>query len=106
MYSFAIDEYIEQIVKTYSSSMFKAAYAVLKNRDDAEDAVQEAFIKLMCKHPDFNDNEHIKAWLLRVTINLSKKYAQGVFEKRKICAKRGFIYRERSRWGSFLCYEA
>ena len=53
MYSFASNEYIEQIVKTYSSSMFKAAYAVLKNRDDAEDAVQEAFIKLMCKHLDF-----------------------------------------------------
>lgn len=68
--------------------MFKAAYAVLKYRDDAEDAVQEAFIKLMCKHPDFNDNEHIKAWLLRVTINLSKNMLKESLRKKNLCKKR------------------
>lgn len=68
--------------------MFKAAYAVLKYRDDAEDAVQEAFIKLMCKHPDFNNNEHIKAWLLRVTINLSKNMLKESLRKKNLCKKR------------------
>ena len=72
MYSYASDEYILRIVNTHSSSMLRAAYAVLRNRDDAEDAVQEAFIKLMEAQPAFNDEEHAKAWLLRVTINLSK----------------------------------
>lgn len=81
MYSFAGDEYIETIVKTHSNSMFKAAYAVLKNRDDAEDAVQEAFIKLMEKQPEFSDNEHAKAWLLRVTINLSKNMLKASWRK-------------------------
>ncbi len=72
MYSFASDEYITGLVKTHSKSMLRAAYAIIKNRDDAEDAVQEAFMKLMKKQPVFNDDEHAKAWLLRVTINLSK----------------------------------
>lgn len=72
MYSFTGDEYITGLVKKHSKSMLKAAYAVVKNRDDAEDAVQEAFIKLIKKQPAFNDEEHEKAWLLRVTINLSK----------------------------------
>ncbi len=83
IYSFASDEYIEQLVKTHSDSMLKAAYAVLKNRDDAEDAVQEAFMKLMEKQPDFTDDEHAKAWLLRVTINLSKNMLKASWRKNK-----------------------
>jgi len=83
MYSFAGDEYIELIVKTHSNSMFKAAYALLGNRDDAEDAVQEAFIRLLEKNPDIKDDEHLKAWLLRVTINLSKNMLKASWRKNK-----------------------
>ena len=83
MYSFASDEYIELLVETHSDSMLKAAYALLKNRDDAEDAVQEAFMKFMEKQPRFNDDEHAKAWLLRVTINLSKNTLKASWRKNK-----------------------
>lgn len=83
MYSFASDEYIEQLVKTHSNSMLKAAFALLRNRDDAEDIVQEAFMKLMEKKPRFNDDEHAKAWLLRVTINLSKNMLKASSRKNK-----------------------
>ena len=83
MYSFASDEYIELLVETHSDSMLKAAYALLKNRDDAEDAVQEAFMKFMEKQPRFNDDEHAKAWLLRVTINLSKNMLKASWRKNK-----------------------
>lgn len=83
MYSFASDEYIEQIVKTHSNSMFRAAFAVLKNRDDAEDVVQEAFMKLMEKQPRFTDDEHARAWLLRVAINLSKNMLKASWRKNK-----------------------
>lgn len=72
MYSFASDEYIEQTVKNYSPSMLKAAYTLLKSTSDAEDAVQDAFVAFITKAPDFKNEEHKKAWLLRVTINISK----------------------------------
>ncbi len=72
MYSLASDEYIEHIFDAYAESMFRAAFALLQNREDAEDAVQEAFLKRIQKAPAFKDSNHEKAWLLRVTINLSK----------------------------------
>lgn len=72
MYSLTGDEYIEQAVRAYSKSMLNAAYSLLRSVPDAEDAVQEAFLKLIEKSPRFNDMEHEKAWLLRVTINISK----------------------------------
>ena len=62
----------ETAVKLYSSDMLRAAYTLLGSREDAEDAVQEAFLKLLAKNLSFRDSEHAKAWLLRVTINISK----------------------------------
>ncbi len=72
MDSFGTDEYINRIVKTYSNSLLKTAFAILKSTADAEDAVQDVFLKLIRRKPVFNDREHEKAWLLRVTINTSK----------------------------------
>lgn len=72
MNSFGTNEDINRIVKTYSNSLLKTAFAILQSTSDAEDAVQEAFLKLISKQPKFNDKEHEKAWLLRVTINISK----------------------------------
>ena len=72
MYSLTGDEYIEKAVKTYSKSMLNAAYALLGSVPDSEDAVQDAFVKYIQKAPDFKSADHEKAWLLRVTINISK----------------------------------
>ena len=72
MYLSGTDEYITHTVEAYSPAMLRAAYSVLGNKDDAEDAVQDAFIKLMQTRPVFNNGQHEKAWLIRVTVNISK----------------------------------
>lgn len=72
MCSYGTDEYMVRVVKTYGDSMLRAAYSVLRSTEDAEDAVQDAFLKLLQKKPQFKNSEHEKAWLLRVTINISK----------------------------------
>ena len=58
----------------YSKLLYRTAYQYLLRTDAAEDIVQEAFIKLFTRKKSFNDSEHEKAWLLRVTINLCKNY--------------------------------
>ncbi|MGN1442735.1 MAG: RNA polymerase sigma factor [Acutalibacteraceae bacterium] len=72
MNSFGTDEYIEETVKKYSPSMLRTAFSVVRNTHDAEDAVQETFLKLVRLKPSFHDETHEKAWLLRVTINNAK----------------------------------
>lgn len=52
--------------------MFRLAFSYTKNREDAEDIVQEAFLKLYTSRIIFPDEKNIKAWLIRVTINLCK----------------------------------
>lgn len=72
MYSNTGNEYIEKAVQNYSKAMLNAAYLILRSTNDAEDAVQEAFLKYIQKRPVFNSAEHEKAWLIRVTINIAK----------------------------------
>jgi len=75
------DEYISKIVKQYSQKLFRTAFTILHSSADAEDVVQEVFIKLLDKRPVFNDSEHEKAWLLRVTINLSRNRLRSFHRK-------------------------
>ncbi len=65
-------EDFEQIYNRYAKTVYTAAYQYLLNRQLAEDAVQETFLKLYIKQPPFRSESHRKAWLIRVAVNLSK----------------------------------
>ena len=56
----------------YSRLIFRTAYQYLLNFSSAEDIVQEVFVKLLTNRKPFNNDEHEKAWLIRVAANLSK----------------------------------
>ena len=66
------EEEINELVNKYSSLIFRISYCILCNSEDAEDAVQETFLKYITKSPEFNSEEHRKAWLIRVSANISK----------------------------------
>lgn len=66
------EEEIKELVENYSSLIFRISYCILCNVYDAEDAVQETLLKYITKAPEFNDEEHRKAWLIRVAANISK----------------------------------
>ncbi len=71
MYLLGTDEYIKNVVSKYSGLLLRIAFVRLKSTADAEDVVQEVFIKLIDKAPNFRDENHEKAWLIRATINQS-----------------------------------
>ncbi len=62
----------EEIVMKYENLLYRTALSITGNREDALDMVQETFIRWITKRPDFESDEHEKAWLLRVVINLSR----------------------------------
>ena len=64
--------HIEYAVEKYSKMLFRISYGMLMNEHDAEDALQETFIRYMTKAPLFRDSEHEKAWLIKVVTNVSK----------------------------------
>ena len=68
MASFGTDETISRAVRQYGPMLLRLAATRLPSAADAEDAVQEAFVKLLDRRPVFRDAEHEKAWLIRVTL--------------------------------------
>ena len=64
-------EYI-RIAEKYTDIVYRAALSYCKNKSDAEDAVQNTFIKLLRTDIKFSDEEHIRKWLIRVTVNECK----------------------------------
>ena len=68
MVPFGTDETIRRVVETYSPMLLRLACTRLGSAADAEDAVQEAFLRLLTARPVFRDAEHEKAWLIRTTL--------------------------------------
>ena len=63
---------LEELVDKHEHTLFRAALAILGDAQEAEDAVQEAFLRYLEKRPELRDGEHEKAWLLKVTANRCK----------------------------------
>ena len=60
----------EEIVTRYENMLYRVALSHTGIREDAEDMVQETFLRWLRARPVFESDEHEKAWLLRVLINL------------------------------------
>ena len=64
---------IDRVLARYSDMIYKIALARVKNRDDAEDILQDVLVKYMMNAKSFESDELEKAWLIRVTINASNR---------------------------------
>ena len=60
----------EELVSKYENMLYRVALSHTGIREDAEDMVQETFLRWLTARPEFENEEHEKAWLLRVIINL------------------------------------
>lgn len=60
---------IQELVERYQNSLYAVAFNVCKNQQDAEDAVQDTFLQYYNSKKEFESEQHIRAWLIRVAIN-------------------------------------
>ena len=60
---------IETVIRTYGNTLYRLCFVMLGSESDAEDAVQEAFIRYLQKAPQFENPDHEKAWLITVATN-------------------------------------
>jgi RNA polymerase sigma-70 factor (ECF subfamily) len=65
-------DWMEEIVSRNEDKLFRTAIAIMGGKADTEDIVQDVFVKLLEKQPDFKSPEHETAWLIRVAVNLCK----------------------------------
>jgi RNA polymerase sigma-70 factor (ECF subfamily) len=61
----------EQLVKRYGRRLLRISQTVTRNREDSEDAVQEALLKAFQNLAEFREDSQFSTWLIRITVNQS-----------------------------------
>jgi RNA polymerase sigma factor (sigma-70 family) len=73
---------VHEIVQTYSDTLIRIAVHQTKSLSEAEDIVQEVYMTLMKQKKPFDNEAHLKAWLIKVTFNKCKDYFKSSWFKK------------------------
>lgn len=76
------EEEIGRLIDQYGDDVLRLAYMYLRDRQMAEDAFQEVFLKVYKKFHTFREDSGVKTWLMRITINVCKDMLRGFWWKR------------------------
>ena len=71
----------QALAEQYRDRLFAAAFQVCGNAADAEDAAQEALLRYHMSDKEFENQEHIRAWLLRVAVNWAKNISRSFWRR-------------------------
>lgn len=74
----------ENIVISYANNIYRLAYGYCGNKSDAEDVMQNTFLKLLTTDTAFQDEEHIRKWLIRVAANEAKNICRSSWRRRVV----------------------
>lgn len=74
---------IEHVVQKYCRNIAMLAFTYTKNVADAEDIAQKVFLQLVKSKRDFDSEEHLRAWLFRITINKSKNHLKSFWVSKR-----------------------
>ncbi len=71
---------LEEVINLYSDMLYKICFVILKNEHDTKDVLQDTFMIYYTKRPEFQSEDHKRAWLIRVSQNKCKEFLR--FHKR------------------------
>ncbi|NLC72528.1 MAG: sigma-70 family RNA polymerase sigma factor [Ruminococcaceae bacterium] len=74
----------ERAIRLYSDTIRRICFVHLKNHADVEDIFQDVFLKYILSDTVFKNNEHEKAWFIRVTVNACRDLIKSAFRSRSV----------------------
>ena len=94
----------ETLVRRYEGRIYRLTYNITQNREDAEDATQDAFLKAYQHLPDFQGESRFYTWLVRIAVNealmkLRKRRPQEISLDESIQTDDDLVPREIEDWG-------
>lgn len=75
---------LEQVIRAYADMVYRLALAQTRSPSDADDIFQDVFLRYAEKAPEFQSEEHRKAWLLRVTVNRCRTHFRSGWLRRLV----------------------
>ena len=68
----------------YQDNLFAVAFNICQNTQDAEDVIQDTFVQYYTTKKEFDSEEHIRAWLIRVAVNKAKNVTRTFWRRNKV----------------------
>ena len=75
---------VQELAALYQRSLFAAAFNMCKNKQDAEDVVQDTFVQYYTTKKEFESEQHARAWLMRVAVNKAKNINRTFWRRNKV----------------------
>ncbi|MBQ6234828.1 MAG: RNA polymerase sigma factor [Clostridia bacterium] len=79
-----VNNNLDVLFETYGDMIYRLALVRTKSIADAEDVVQEVFLRCLRSNPVFQSAEHQKAWLIKVALNCSKTLLGSAFRRHSV----------------------
>ena len=80
--AYCADVFKHRIIEKYFDTVYRLAFSQTQDKHKADDVLQEVFLRYIKTDKVFESEEHIKAWLIRVTVNCCKSiYLSSWFKK-------------------------
>lgn len=76
------EEFLVSAMERFGGSVYLVALSQTRSEQDAQDVAQDVFVRFFSSTTRFVDEEHLKAWLLRVTINRCHELYRGFWRRR------------------------
>lgn len=77
------DERFDAAARRWMDTVFRLAFSYTKNREDADDVTQEVLLALYREEKEFASPEHLRNWLIRVTLNKCKSLFRSPWRRRE-----------------------
>ena len=94
---------IKEVIEKYSDTVYRVALTRCGVIENAEDVYQEVFMKFSEKMPKFKNEEHEKAWFIRVTINLTKNIKNSAWSRKVITLDENIEFETQEQNDVFSC---
>lgn len=75
---------MEEVIRKHADMVYRLAIINTKSKTEADDVFQDVFLKLLRYKNTIKSEEHLKAWLIRVTLNQCKSKITSIWNKRKV----------------------
>lgn len=80
---------LDELCRAARPRLYRAAYAIVRDGDEADDVAQEALVRALKRRFTFLGTGSVTGWLLRITVNLAKNRRRDAARRRELLEERG-----------------
>ncbi|MEY8524796.1 sigma-70 family RNA polymerase sigma factor [Lachnospiraceae bacterium 38-10] len=75
---------VQELFEKYQDSLYVLSFNICKSAEDAKDVVQDTFMQYYTLKKEFENEQHVRAWLIRVAVNKAKNVNRTFWRRNKI----------------------